>query len=222
MPTAAAAPQRPNYYNDEDFVRPDPVQGTVRDATGRRFVRASGDIFAALTAAIAKHGAAADDVWYKLGRRWGEADFRAFAERAPREFGVPSLEQMHFQVMLESWRWPLTANGWGTWRYDFRRARVGLPVIDLSSSVAVRGKSDKPVCHLYAGLFAAVFSALAKRDLAGIELQCAANGADGCRILVASAAKVATATALRDEGLAAEDILERLAAPAEPRKDPGL
>jgi predicted hydrocarbon binding protein len=233
MLTATADPLRGtpagrhNYYNDEDFVRPDPARGTARDAAGRRLVRASADFLAALHSALDREvGDAAGDVLYKLGRRWGEADFQAFGERAPREFGVANLDQMHFNVMLESWRWPLTTAGWGTWRYDFRRARQGLPVVALTNSAvaAAVGKTSKPICHLYAGLFAAVFGSLARRELAGIELECAATGADGCRFLVASAAKAAAAAKLRDEGVAAEAILDRLSASAtggESRKDQG-
>jgi uncharacterized protein len=216
-PTATAAPGRLNYFNDEDYVRPDPARGTVRDLVGRRLVRASADLLAALPAALFHEGATPDDVLYKLGRRWGDADFRAFAERAPRDFGVTGLEQMYFQVMLETWRWPFSAAGWGAWRYDFRRARVGLPVVELTDSIicaaAVTTTAHKPACYLYAGLFAAVFTALARRELAGVELQCTAMGADSCRILVASAAKAAAAAKLRDEGVPAEEILDRLAAP---------
>jgi hypothetical protein len=172
-------------------------------------------------------GDAAAEVLYKLGRRWGEADFRAFAERAPREFGVTGLEQMHFNVMLESWRWPLTAAGWGAWRYDFRRARQGLPVVVLANSAFAEDRKrpeGRPVCHLYAGLFAAVFGTLAGRDLAGVELECVAAGAAECRFLVASAAKTAAAAKLRDERVGFDEILDRLAASppgAEPRKDQG-
>ena len=191
MPSIAAA--RPNYFNDEDFIRPDFGRGTVRDATGRRLVRTSIDLLAGLTAALNREGAAAGDVLYKLGRRLGRCRFPRLCQPRTKEFGVASLEQMHFQVMLETWRWPFTAAGWGTWRYDFRRARVGLPVVDLTDSAAVSGKSDKPTCHLYAGLFAAVFSALAKRELIGVELQCAAVGADSCRFLVAASAKAGAA-----------------------------
>jgi hypothetical protein len=210
--TLAATPGRPNYFNDEDFIRPDPARGTIRNAIGGRLVRASADLLTALTAALTREGAAAGDVLYKIGRRWGDADFRAFAERVPQEFGVAGLEQMHFQAMLESWHWPFTAAGWGTWRYDFRHARAGLPVVNLANSIAVTGRADKPVCHLYAGLFAAVFSALAKRDLVGVELQCAAMGSKGCRFLLASAGKAGAAAKLRDEGVHAEEILDRLAA----------
>jgi bacteriochlorophyll 4-vinyl reductase len=226
-PIQAATPTRHNYYNDEDFVRPDPARGTARDAVGRRFVRASVDFLASLHAALEHEvGDATADVLYKLGQRWGQADFGSFTERAPREFGVAGLEQMHFNVMLETWRWPLTAAGWGAWRYDFRHARLGLPVVALSNSavVAAAGRSAKPVCHLYAGLFAAMFSSLAHRELIGVELECAATGADTCRFLVASAQKTAAAVTLRDEGVPVEEILERLAAPSaadsEPRKGP--
>src|SRR4051812_32455291 len=226
MASTAAAPRRHNYYSDEDFLRTDPARGTARDAAGRRLVRASADFLAALHAALDREvGDASADVLYKLGRRWGEADFRAFAERAPREFGVPGLEQMHFNVMLESWRWPLTAAGWGTWRYDFRRARVGLPVVAVTNSAvaAALGRTNKPVCHLYAGLFAAVFRTLAGRELMGVELECSAAGAAECRFVITAAAKATSTAKLRDEGVAAEDVLDRLAAPpgADAGKDNG-
>lgn len=223
----AAPTGRHNYYNDEDFVRPDPARGTAHDAVGRRLVRASADLFAAVQAALDREvGDAAGDVMYRLGKRWGEADFRAFATRAPREFGVAGLEHMHFNVMLESWRWPLTAAGWGAWRYDFRRARAGLPVVALANSAVADGTRDsggRPGCHLYAGLFAAVFSSLAGKDLVGVELECVSAGAAECRFLVSSAAKAAAAAKLRDERVPVEELLDRLAAApgSEPRKDEG-
>ncbi len=210
--TLAAAPGRPHHFNDDDFIRPDPAQGTIHDAFGRRLVLVSTDLLAALATALNRGGA---DALYQIGRRWGDADFRAFAERAPKEFGVAGLEQMHFQTMLDSWRWPFTAAGWGTWQYDFRRARIGLPVVVLKHSIAVSGRADKPVCHLYAGLFAALFSGLAQRELVGLELQCAATGADDCRFLVASAEKTRAASKLRKKSVRAEEILDRLAAPSQ-------
>jgi predicted hydrocarbon binding protein len=212
MPSTAAATGPVNSHHGHDRSHSD----VVRDAAGRRLVYVTGDLLASLTWALQRDGYDDADILYKIGRRWGEADFRAFAERAPREFGVPSLDQMPFQEMLDAWRGPLTAAGWGTWRYDFRCARVGLPVVELSNSAAVGGPAGKPACHLYAGLFAAVFGALARRELAGVELECAAAGADRCRILVASTTKAATAANLRDEGRSANEILERLATPTAP------
>src|SRR5262245_40266543 len=170
---------RRNYYNDDDFFRADPLRGTVRDVYGRRLVRVADDFLAALAAALEQEvGDAAGDILYRLGRRWGAETMRALAARAPREFGVESVEQMHMNVLLETWRWPLTAAGWGTWRYDFRRARQGLPVVELWNSAAAMalGRAGRPVCHLYAGLFAACFGHLAGRELVGVELECAGVG----------------------------------------------
>jgi len=214
---AAGPPGRPNYYNDEDFFRTEAAAGVVRDALGRRVVRAADDLLAALAGALGQEvGDAAGEILYKLGRRWGEAEARACAERAPREFGVESIERMNMNVLLETWRWPLTAAGWGTWRHDFRRARQGLPVVELydSAAAAAHGPAQKPVCHLYAGLFAAVFSHLAGRELAGVELQCAATGADCCRFVVTTPPRAAAAARLRDEGVPADEVLQRLGGPA--------
>jgi predicted hydrocarbon binding protein len=215
MGPAAALHVRHNYYNDDDFFRPDPAAGTIRDAYGRRVVRAAADVLAALAAAL---GPDADAELYALGFRWGAADLRALTARAPAEFGVGGVEQVNFNVLLETWRWPLTACGWGTWRYDFRRARQGMPVIDLdhSACVAALGPASRPVCHLYAGLFAAGFGHLAGRELAGVELQCAAAGANRCRLLVATSARAAAAARLRDAGAAADAILEQLGGPLPP------
>jgi bacteriochlorophyll 4-vinyl reductase len=226
-PTAAVQPPasgRHNYYNDEDFFRPEPAAGVLRDVYGRRLVRAPGDFLAALTAALEQEvGDAAGEVLYKFGRQWGAADMQACAGRAPQEFGVGAIEQMNMNVLLETWRWPLTVAGWGTWRYDFRRARQGLPVVDLDESavVAALGPAAKPVCHLYAGLFAAVFSHLAGRELAGVELQCAATGAERCRFVVATLARAAAAARLRDEGVLTDEVLQRLGGAPTPATNPG-
>jgi predicted hydrocarbon binding protein len=212
-PTAAAPPGRHNYYADEDFFRPDPAACATRDAYGRRVVRVAGEFLAALAGALGQEsGDRAGEILYQLGARWGAADMRALAARVPGEFGVDGVGQLNFSVLLETWRWPLTAAGWGTWRYDLSRVRQGLPLIDLfgSATAAALGPSARPVCHLYAGLFAAGFGHLAGRELAGVELQCAAAGADRCRILVAAPARAAAAAQLRDEGVSADAILERL------------
>lgn len=212
-PTAGPAAGRHNYYADEDFFRTDPVAGTLHDVYGRRLVRASADFLSALATALEQEvGDAAGEILYKLGLRWGTDDLRACAERAPWEFGVASIEQMNMNVLLETWRWPLTAAGWGTWQYDFRRARQGLPVVELfhSAVASARGSAGRPVCHLYAGLLAAGFSRLAGRELVGVELQCAAAGADRCRFVVTTAPRAATAVQWRDAGLSADDVLQRL------------
>jgi predicted hydrocarbon binding protein len=119
-------------------------------------------------------------------------------------------------TMLETWWWPLRAGGWGVWQYDFRHARNGLVLLELQQSAAAAaiGRADGPVCHLYAGLFAAVFSHLAHRPLAGLELQCAAAGADRCRFVVATDRRIQQAAPWRDERLPVDEIVQRLSTAA--------
>lgn len=207
-------PNRHNYYNDASYFRADPAEGGLRDPFARRLARVSISFLSSLHSNLVRQfgeGEAAD-LLYKLGRRWCEREFVHFAKRAPREFGVMNLEQMHFNVMLETWRWPLTTQGWGTWRYDLNRARHGLIGIELENSaeVAAVGRSERPVCHLCAGLFAGTFSVLARRELVAVELQCAANGPAPCRFVVTTAARAEHAARLRGEGLGAGKILEAL------------
>jgi len=120
-------------------------------------------------------------------------------------------------MMLESWWWPLRASGWGLWRYDFRHAPHGLVLVELQNSFTAHacGNSGRAVCHLYAGLFASVFSHLAHRELAGLEVQCAAAGGDRCRFLVAVPKRIASARPWLDEGVSVEEMVKRLTATAQ-------
>jgi hypothetical protein len=67
------------------------------------------------------------------------------------------------------------------------------------------------VCYFYAGLFAAVFSVLAKRRLAAIEIQCYAMGEDFCKFLVATDKRVNAAAFWKNEGATAKDIMKKVA-----------
>jgi len=212
--SSVIVPNRHNYCSDASYFHSEPAEGVLRDPYARRLTRVSIAFLSSLHSNLVRQfgeGEAAE-ILYKLGQRWGESEFAHFTKRAPREFGVMSLDQMPFNVMLETWRWPLTTQGWGTWRYDLQRARNGLIGIELETSaeVAAVGRSERPVCSLYAGFFAATFSALARRDLAAVELRCAANGPETCRFVVTIAARARTAARLRDEGLSASEVLDAL------------
>ena len=198
-----------------DSGRMDVNAGTIETADGRRVLRAGGEFVTGLLAGLdAEVGDAAGEILYQCGRRWGAAEMTAFAGRAEQEFGV-AFDKIGMGTALESWWWPFRVAGWGTWRYDFRRARQGLILVDLDESAVAKavGQSGRPACHVYAGLFAAAFGHLAKRDLAGVELRCAAAGADRCQFLVSTARRTGQAAAWRNEGAATDDILHRLSHP---------
>ena len=121
--------------------------------------------------------AAATEIMYKCGYQWGLEDMRSFTRRAQAEFEV-ELEKMRVGFLLEEWWWPLTITGWGTWRYDFRQKEKGLLYIELYESAVAKSIGDigNAVCYFYAGMFAAVFSVLSRRNLASVEMQWLLDG----------------------------------------------
>src|SRR5262249_15007768 len=140
-------------------------------------------------------GVDARQMLYRIGLQFGQQEMDAFVPRLEREFDVP-FEKMHLGVLLETWWWPFRAKGWGDWRCDFQRAGSGLIIVDIFDSIvpAALGQTGQCVCHLYAGMFAAVFCRIAGRELACVELQCASAGAPHCQFLIAVPKRVEAAT----------------------------
>jgi predicted hydrocarbon binding protein len=70
--------------------------------------------------------------------------------------------------------------------------------------------ADEPVCHLYAGLFAAAVSFLDRSERHAAELACAAAGAATCVFVVGSGADIDAAEAWRQQKTPVQEIIRRL------------
>ena len=207
-------PVRHNYYYDDKFFNHDREAGVVRNVYGQRVIRVSEDFITGLLAGLEDElGQAAGEVMYKAGYQWGLEDMASFVPRVQAEFEV-EFEKMSMGVMLETWWWPLQIEGWGGWRYDFRQHKQGLIFIDLFESAVAQSLGDigKVVCYFYAGMFASVFSVLAKRELSCIEIQCYSMGEDYCKFLISTSKRVNAAAFWRNEGGTAKEILKKLSA----------
>ncbi|MFL5339309.1 MAG: hypothetical protein ACJ8F7_04000, partial [Gemmataceae bacterium] len=150
-------PYKHNHFAAAEFFNFDPGRGAVENVYGQRLLRTTGNFARGLTGVLEReHGAdATGELLYRAGFAWGAADMQAFTDRVQQEYEV-EFEKIGMGQMLESWWWPLRATGWGVWRYDFRHARNGLVLVDLDESLFANARSDadRPICHLYAGLFA--------------------------------------------------------------------
>ena len=106
----------------------------------------------------------------------------------------------------------MAATGWGGWQYDLSHRQEGLIFINLFDSAVAKsiGNVGKVVCHYYAGMFAAVFSHLARRELSGIEIQCYSMGEDFCKFLIGSAKRINAAQFWVREGATAQEVISRL------------
>jgi predicted hydrocarbon binding protein len=208
-------PYKHNHFSADEFFFFDPARGAIRNVYGQRLLRSGENFIRSMIETLVQElgGEETGALLYQCGFSWGAADMRAFSLRVQQEYET-QFEKLRMGMMLESWWWPLRAAGWGVWRYDFRHGQHGLILIDLQNSVMAQAQpgAGRPVCQLYAGLFAAAFSHLAHRELASLELSCAAQGSDRCRFLVTTEKRTQNALGWRDQGVPIEDILNRLIA----------
>ncbi len=186
--------------------------GDLRNVFGQRMTLVSEDFIVGYQVALEEElGEAANDIMYRCGLEWGRKDIAAFAERYQKEFGE-KVHEANFGIMLETWWWPLQAAGWGSWRYDLSHRKEGLLYIDLFDSAVAKsvGNIGKVACHYYAGLFAAVFSYLAKHELSAIEIQCYSMGEEFCKFIVGSSKRINAAQFWVEEGARSDEIISRL------------
>lgn len=203
-----------NHYYDREFFRHDPDRGILSNPYGQRVMRVSEDFMVALLGSLEDQAGqnGAREIMYKCGFQWGMHDMKRFLPRMQAEFEA-ELDRMRVDFLMEQWWWPLTIQGWGTWRFDFRQRDKGLLYVELYESAVAQSIGDigAVVCYFYAGLFASTFSTLARRSLGCVEMQCYATGEDHCRFVVADYDRVNAAAFWRSEGATARDIMTKLA-----------
>lgn len=194
-------------------LRRDRAAGAAFDGLGRRtLVAPIGWLPAWRDALMQETGDAADEILTAIGAGWGAADMAAFIGRASDEFG-DELVRIHMAVALQTWWWPFNAGGWGVARFDYGRSGQKWIRADVADSAWARaaGAARRPVCHLYAGLFAGALSRLTGRTLIGVETQCRACDGVDCRFLVTTDLRAAAIREWRRAGLHADEIESRLA-----------
>lgn len=156
------------------------------------------------------HPETAPDVLYRIGFEWALESMVSFSahrpEAAAREIASPAL------LLLDWWE-GFRKTGWGA----LARAEVvapGMALMDLDQGAVgpALGRSDDPVCHLYAGLFAGALSFLAKSECHGVEVQCRATGADICRFVIGPANTVDQVETWRQQGVSPAQIVDRVIA----------
>ena len=150
-------------------------------------------------------------ILYKCGFRWGVEDMKVFVPIIEQEYNL-RFDDMDIHFLLETWWWWFQTQGWGAWRLDLSQRKQGMVTVDVFDSAIAKslGNVGKPTCYLYAGVLAGVFTYIAKRDLAGIEVQCYAMGEDFCRFLIGSEKRINAAQFWLTEGATATEIVSRL------------
>jgi predicted hydrocarbon binding protein len=205
-------PIKHNIYTLEDFLRFDGEKGTIFTRNAQKTFAVSEDFIIGLQAGLEQEvGDASAVIMYKCGFQWGLADMRKFETTMVREFGT-DIHSANLKFMMETWWWPLQALGWGSWEIDFSKGEQGIVVVNMYDSVVAKslGEVGKPVCYLYAGMFAGVLTHLSRRPLSGIEIQCYAMGASYCRFVIGAEKRINAVEFWMEEGASASDVLAKL------------
>ena len=201
-----------NFYHPEEFFAADPQAGTIHMIDGQRAARVSESFINGLHLGIEDEvGDASSLMMYRCGHQWGLQDMRRFSERMRQEFGggKQDIWQMNMKFVFESWWWPLTVEGFGGWSIDLGFRNKDITVVEIRNSAVAQSieMANKPVCHLYAGMFAGVFSFYDKKDREAIEIQCYAMGNDACKFLVGDQKQINAAEFWLKEGASANEIV---------------
>lgn len=206
-------PQRHNHYSLKDFFAFKTNTGTISDWNESRNILVSENFIIGLIAGLEEEvGDASGVVMYNIGQAWGQEDAQFFQSWFLKEYGYDDLKALNLMYVLEAWWWPFISQGWGNWELDMSDQKNGFMFINIFDSAVARTLGDvgKPVCHIYAGLFAGFFSSLIKKDLDCIEIQCYAMGETYCKFLLGKKDRIDAASFWHNEGATARDIEKKL------------
>jgi uncharacterized protein len=185
------------HYSRAKFFNFDMEQGKIADYHRQRNLLAGEDFIVSLLKGLEHEvGDAAGWLCYQIGFEWGKQDAVLFQSWF-KEFYNLTIETTNLAFALETWWWPFTVQGWGTWAPNLSGLESGFFYVDLFDSAVAKslGYVGKPVCHLYSGLLAGFFSAAFHQNL--------------CRFLVGSEQRIQAAEFWINSGAKAGEIADR-------------
>ena len=200
-----------NYYHPDEFFRRDEAQGAIYLRDGQRAAKVSEDFITGLHAGLDEEvGDASNLIMYKCGYEWALQDMRRFNDGMRKDYGGGKLDiwAMNQRFVFEAWWWPMSVQGYGGWSLDLSFKKKNITFIEIrNSAVAFSMKRvGKPVCHLYAGLFAGTLSFYEREERQCIEVQCYSMGNDCCKFMIGPEKQVNAAEFWRQEGASADEI----------------
>jgi uncharacterized protein len=202
------------HYSRAKFFNFDMAQGKIADYNRQRNLLVGEDFIVSLLKGLEHEvGDAAGYLCYQIGVEWGQQDAVLF-QAWFKEFYNLTIETSNLAFALETWWWPYTAQGWGTWSPNLDNRKSGFFYVDLFDSAVAKslGYMGKPVCHLYSGILAGFFSVAFQQSLSSTEIQCYSMGNDFCRFLLGSSDRIQAAEFWIASGAKATEIAERFEA----------
>jgi len=200
------------FYENDYFSHNLPL-GTLHNRAGTKMCYMPGELFVGIQRALEDEtGPAWRLILKRCGEIWGarvakrfEEELRQFYGRAPGELPMEEFARIveaHFRY-----------HGWGNLELEWDHAERGLITATLSNSgfAEMIGSCNAPIDALVSGLLAALIGRFAERsDIVCYETECVAMGADRCRFILGSEARLAKVPDWIEDGTDHETIIELL------------
>lgn len=201
--------------NRQAPLQPDPAQGSLREADGRRLAVAPADLLLSLHLALFERFADnSQDVLYRSGYEQGLQEMLRLNAFLREQYGGDAFDlwQMDAKFILDAWWQPLARAGWGSCSFDFTLLARGIAIADMADSpiASALGSTDHPICHFLAGLLAGALSFFERAECHATEIECRAAGGKKCRFVIAPGDVIDSAEGWRQQGVSADDIVRRL------------
>lgn len=196
-------------------IQTDPTKGALRRANGARVAVVPADFLLALHLQLFERFADnSQDVLYRAGYEQGLQDFVRLNQELKAQYGNRSFDlwQMDAKYILNAWWEPHAEAGWGPCSFDLAAMSRGIAVVEMADSpiAAALAGTEFPICHFFAGLFAGAISFYERAERHATEVECRAAGGARCRFIVGPGSNVDSSESLRQQGVAAAEIIRRL------------
>ncbi|WP_310486911.1 hypothetical protein [Chamaesiphon sp. VAR_69_metabat_338] len=126
------------HYSRAKFFQFDMEQGKIADYHRQRNLLVGEDFIVSLLKGLEHEvGEAAGWLCYQIGFEWGQQDAVLFQSWF-KEFYNLTLETSNLAFAMETWWWPYTAQGWGTWSPNLDNRASGFFYVDLYDSAVAK------------------------------------------------------------------------------------
>ncbi|MBX7220759.1 MAG: hypothetical protein K1Y36_12490 [Blastocatellia bacterium] len=194
-----------------EHLKRDQERGMLHDHRHERvFLMTEDPVRALHTAFRDQWGPKAAEMLYSFGRSWGEQLFSPIAARIEmRRPGIRSIAELSVRDFVKTCDEIWAERGWG--HVELVQAHGQIFINLYNSPIAqMLGETQEPADHVFAGIFAGIFSRLSGTHLECIELFCLAHGASSCRFLQGGAPMIESVRNLQAQGASYESILRIL------------
>ncbi len=201
-----------NYFSPDAYLQGDVEFGLIENRSGSRLLALPETLLQGLYAGLEEEiGSSSSIVLYSCGRWWGKSFYRRFSKELEDYYGKP-LVQMEMVEFVQSFKQCWKTHGWGLLEVDLKYYQNGYLVIKTQNSPFAEacGPSNRPVCHLEAGLLSSFFSQLTGQALHCVQTSCESMGADYNCFVIGLEERLKPISAWLEEGHNHATIMELL------------